>query len=92
MNTRRRLIGGAIGAMVGAEPLSRLAIACSQSDGVSPKSLRILILGGTGYIGPHHVRAAVSRGHQVSVFNRGKSKADLPPAVERLVERLVQTV
>lgn len=49
------------------------------------RSLRILILGGTGFIGPHHVRAAVARGHQVAVFNRGKSSAELPKNVERLV-------
>jgi 2'-hydroxyisoflavone reductase len=46
--------------------------------------LRILILGGTGFIGPYQVRYAVERGHQVSVFNRGRSQADLPPAVEHL--------
>src|SRR5580698_9817567 len=47
--------------------------------------LRILILGGTGFIGPHFVRVAVERGHRVSVFNRGKSNSDLPSQVERLV-------
>jgi nucleoside-diphosphate-sugar epimerase len=46
--------------------------------------LRILILGGTGNIGPYHVRAAVERGHNVSVFSRGKTQADLPAAAERL--------
>lgn len=46
--------------------------------------LRILILGGTGFIGPHQVRYAVARGHQVTVFNRGRSEADLPAGVERL--------
>src|SRR5690348_9782303 len=51
----------------------------------APRSLRLLILGGTGFIGPHHVRAAIVRGHKVAVFNRGKSDADLPPEVERLV-------
>jgi 2'-hydroxyisoflavone reductase len=44
------------------------------------------MLGGTGFIGPHHhVRAAITRGHRVSVFNRGKSPADIPAEVERLV-------
>jgi 2'-hydroxyisoflavone reductase len=43
-----------------------------------------LILGGTGFIGPHFVAAAVDRGHRVSVFNRGKSSANLPDGVERL--------
>jgi 2'-hydroxyisoflavone reductase len=34
---------------------------------------RILILGGTGFVGPHQVRRAVERGHQVTIFNRGRS-------------------
>jgi len=50
-----------------------------------PTPLRILILGGTGNIGPYHVRAAVARGHHVSVFSRGRSAAELPTGVERLV-------
>src|SRR5688572_21085830 len=48
-------------------------------------SLRVLVLGGTGAIGPYHVRAALARGHRVAVFSRGKTRADLPPAVERLI-------
>lgn len=45
----------------------------------------ILVLGGTGFIGPHLVRLAVSRGHAVSIFTRGQRDAELPSAVERLV-------
>ena len=36
------------------------------------KPMRILILGGTGFIGPYQVRYAIARGHQVTLFNRGK--------------------
>lgn len=50
----------------------------------APQAMRILILGGTGFTGPHQVGYAVARGHQVTVFNRGRSEADLPAAVERL--------
>jgi 2'-hydroxyisoflavone reductase len=46
--------------------------------------LKILILGGTGYIGPHLVRYAVSRSHQVTTFTRGRRDADLPSTVTRL--------
>lgn len=49
------------------------------------KPLRILILGGTGFIGPHQVRYAVERGHKVTVFNRGKTNpGSVPAGVERL--------
>src|SRR6476660_5974086 len=51
-----------------------------------PKSLRILILGGTGFTGPFQVKYALSRGHKVTVFNRGKSHpGDLPEGVEQLI-------
>ena len=45
---------------------------------------RILILGGTGFIGPHTVRYAVERGHEVTIFTRGRTEADIPD-VEHLI-------
>ena len=48
--------------------------------------MKILILGGTGFIGSFQVRYALSRGHEVTVFNRGKSHpGKLPKAVEQLI-------
>lgn len=49
-----------------------------------PAPKRFLILGGTGFIGPHTVRRAVERGHEVTIFTRGRADADLPD-VERLI-------
>ena len=49
---------------------------------VKPK--KILILGGTGYLGPATIEVAQARGHQVSMFNRGKTRPDLFPGVEKL--------
>lgn len=49
-----------------------------------PKPLRILILGGTGFIGPYQVRYAVARGHQLSIFTRGRRQPELPASVEHL--------
>lgn len=43
------------------------------------RPLRILILGGTGFIGPHMVREALRRGHEVELFNRGRTDSDLFP-------------
>ena len=52
----------------------------------SVKPLRILILGGTGFTGPFQVKYALSRGHNVTVFNRGKTHpGELPKEVEQLV-------
>src|SRR5216684_5558549 len=52
----------------------------------SVKSLRILILGGTGFTGPYQVRYALSRGHKVTTFNRGKTHpGELPNEVEQLI-------
>src|SRR3989440_5510729 len=49
------------------------------------KPMRILILGGTGFTGPYQVRYALSRGHKVTTFNRGKSHpGELPAEVEQL--------
>jgi nucleoside-diphosphate-sugar epimerase len=50
------------------------------------KPLKILILGGTGFTGPFQVKYALARGHQVTVFNRGKTHpGELPNGVEQLI-------
>src|SRR6202045_5466440 len=50
------------------------------------KPLRILILGGTGFTGPYQVGYALSRGHKVTTFNRGKTHpGELPNEVEQLI-------
>jgi 2'-hydroxyisoflavone reductase len=68
---------------------SGLAVASAgASAAATPKArtkLRILILGGTGFIGPHEVRYALARGHQVTIFNRGRQKEDWPGPVEELL-------
>lgn len=47
--------------------------------------MKILVLGGTRFVGRHAVEAALAAGHAVTLFNRGKSGADLFPGVETLV-------
>jgi 2'-hydroxyisoflavone reductase len=46
--------------------------------------MRILVLGGTKFLGRHVVDAALDRGHQVTLFNRGQTKPELFPDVEKL--------
>jgi len=53
------------------------------SPTLSPRRIRLLILGGTGFIGPHQVRYALERGHEVTIFNRG-SHPGMFPGVEEL--------
>jgi 2'-hydroxyisoflavone reductase len=55
----------------------------ADAAGKAAKPLRILFLGGTGFIGPHMVRLAVERGHTVTLFNRGRN-ADEFPDLEQL--------
>lgn len=46
--------------------------------------MRILVLGGTRFVGRHVVETLLARGHRVSVLTRGRSPDPLPAAVERL--------
>lgn len=46
--------------------------------------MKILILGGTVFVGRYLVEAALARGHEVSVFNRGRHDPDAYPEVEKL--------
>jgi 2'-hydroxyisoflavone reductase len=93
MSTSRRaflklsaMMGGSVGfgLLSGGSAFSveRTAGATSRAA----KSLRILILGGTGFTGPIQVRYALSRGHQVAVFNRGRTHpGELPKEAEQLI-------
>src|SRR5918911_2557766 len=46
--------------------------------------MRILIIGGTRFVGPPVVRRLVKAGHSVTVFHRGQTETDLPAAVRHL--------
>jgi 2'-hydroxyisoflavone reductase len=46
--------------------------------------LRILILGGTKFLGRAATEAALERGHELTLFNRGKTSPKLFPEVEQL--------
>ncbi len=80
MTSRRSFIKNASLTAVG---LSSLSI--SQWAFASKKKLSILVLGGTGFLGPHTVNAAVAQGHQVTLFNRGKTNPNLFPNLEKII-------
>ena len=84
----------AAGAVFAASALARARFSDPDPEGddtnITPasKKLKILVLGGTGFTGPHFVRLAMKRGHTITVFNRGKTEqriGPLPEGVERLV-------
>src|SRR5437867_1989976 len=88
MTTRRdflkagTVLGGALlgrGATAFADAAARLSVEPAWAP------IDLLVLGGTGFIGPHLVRHAVKRGHRVTIFTRGRRQADLPNEVVRLV-------
>jgi 2'-hydroxyisoflavone reductase len=80
-------VGGALG--IGIIPSIPEAMAAAPRPAPQPvqravKPLRILILGGTGFTGPHQVRYAQQRGHTVTLFNRGRTNPGLFPNVQSL--------
>lgn len=46
--------------------------------------MRVLIIGGTSFVGPHVVRGLSNTGHEVAIFHRGQTESDLPAAVEHI--------
>jgi 2'-hydroxyisoflavone reductase len=63
------------------ERLERARAATQQA----PRRIRLLILGGTGFIGPFQVKYAVERGHDVTIFNRGRSAPGMFQGVTELI-------
>lgn len=55
-----------------------------QDFGGKQEAMRLLILGGTVFLGRHLVEAAQRQGHEVTLFNRGRHNPDLFPDVEKL--------
>lgn len=75
-----------LGALAGAAGLApAFSSAAAPAVTRAAKPLNILILGGTGFTGPHQVRYALARGHQITLFNRGRRPQDWPAEVEELV-------
>lgn len=81
---RRRLVQASL--LGGAAAAGGLLPACAKEPAPAreagpraQQALRILVLGGTGFIGPHMVREALRRGHTVELFNRGRTNSDLFP-------------
>ncbi|MGB6942672.1 MAG: NAD-dependent epimerase/dehydratase family protein [Bryobacteraceae bacterium] len=46
--------------------------------------MRVLVIGGTGFIGPFVIKTLVDQGHDLTVFHRGEAKPELPESVQRI--------
>lgn len=85
-NPNRRAFLRCAGA-AGSAALWGVGAGLASSASASPASaapLKLLILGGTGFLGPQFVEAAIQRGHTVTLFNRGKTNPKLFPDLEKL--------
>jgi 2'-hydroxyisoflavone reductase len=65
--------------------LTLLAGCVGRAMSASSGRLRLLILGGTRFLGIHTVEYALARGHEVTIFTRGQHEADLGNQVKRLI-------
>lgn len=91
-HTSRRTFLAASAAFAGALAAGAGLAASARADtnrwiAPSRAKKKILILGGTGFLGPHVVDAAQARGHTVTLFNRGKTekrKGGMFPEIEKL--------
>jgi 2'-hydroxyisoflavone reductase len=90
MTTTRRTFIGTTTAAAGALSLGlhRGLLAAERPVEQAAKSLNILILGGTTYLGPYQIKYALERGHKISIFNRGKTVPTLYPELFDQVEKL----
>ena len=75
MKRRELLKGMGASALLLAEPAISRAAQAKQP-------LNVLFMGGTGFTGPHTVRALQAQGHSVTLFNRGKTNPGLFPELE----------
>ncbi len=82
--SRREFLQTAASAAIGLGLVPVLGCA-GQKNNRAEHPLRILVLGGTGFIGPHLVQYALDRGHTLTLFNRGRTNTHLFPDVEKLV-------
>ena len=78
----RRTFLSSLAAAGAVAPFAARAAAAAPIRRSEPQ--HILVLGGTAFLGPHFVRAALAKGHKVSLFNRGKTTPGMFADLEQL--------
>src|SRR5215468_1516816 len=91
-STRREFLTSSVAAVAASSFLPRV-LRAAESPTKASKPLRILILGGTGFLGPACTESALARGHTVTHFNSGRTEdrrreAGRPSVVPAGVEQL----
>ncbi len=87
-NSRRKFIKNSM-ALGAASLISPYGLEASNIFRPNQSKLKILILGGTSFLGPHQISHALSRGHEVSIFTRGKTVPKIHKELFDKVEKLV---
>ncbi|HEY2747711.1 MAG TPA: NAD-dependent epimerase/dehydratase family protein [Polyangia bacterium] len=82
---RREFLAALAAAAVGCATSSSSRSSSSSQTRAAVKPKRILILGGTGFVGPAIVNAARARGHTLTLFNRGKTAPGMFPDIETII-------
>jgi len=85
-NTRRSFVKNSSKILLVAPLLSSGLLSFTS---LAAKPLKILILGGTSFLGPHQIAYALARGHKITTFTRGKSKPTVHLDVYDQVEQLI---
>jgi nucleoside-diphosphate-sugar epimerase len=66
------------------DPRKELPVSDDEKLERSYSSVNVLIIGGTGSIGPYVVRELAAEGHNITLFNRDRSRSELPAGVQRI--------
>ena len=87
IKSRRDFLG--MGLALGLAPIIKANPVQLYDFKKNDKKLKILILGGTSFLGPHQIAYALKRGHEVSIFTRGKTIPKIHQDLFSKVEKLV---
>ncbi len=87
-NSRRNFLKSSM-VLGAATTLTSSTLGYPRYIGKSDRKLKILILGGTSFLGPHQIAYALSRGHEVTIFTRGKTIPKVNSEVFTQVEQLI---